>query len=88
MQKELKITIKDLTIMGLLKPIHALSDWVARCYDNEQYPWENDAWDSALSGDDDVDYNSSYLDCCIAMIELYCLDNKLTYKEFTYYQTS
>ena len=73
---------------SMLKPIHEFSNWVQRSYDNENYPWEKNAWEEEYcSGDDDVDYNSSYLDCCIAMIELYCLVNKLTYHEFTTYCT-
>tara|TARA_R100000458_G_C8277767_1_gene253431 strand:+ start:5153 stop:5623 length:471 start_codon:yes stop_codon:yes gene_type:complete len=29
------------------------------------------------SGDDDVDYNSSYFDCTIEILELYVIDNKI-----------
>lgn len=68
----------------LFKHISAFSDYVARSYDDENYPWEQSAWDEGYcSGDDDVDYNSSYLDACIAWIELYLLTQKLTNKECT-----
>lgn len=73
-------------ITQMLKPIHAFTDWVCRSYEEETYPWEKNAWEEDYcSGDDDVDYNSSYIDCCIAMIELYLLRNGFTYHECTTY---
>lgn len=69
-----------------LRHINDFSNWVSRSYDNKQYPWEDDAWEQGYcSGDDDVDYNSSYLDCCVAMLEFYLVLNKLTYPEYTTY---
>lgn len=68
----------------LFKHISDFSDYVARSYDGAQYPWETSAWENGYcSGDDDVDYNSGYLDACIAWVELYLLTQKLTYKECT-----
>lgn len=52
--------------------IERFSDWVSRSYDNELYPWEQNAWDLGYcSGDDDVDYNSSYLDILVEALKLY-----------------
>lgn len=86
-QFEFTILPKSETIncKSLFKPINDFSDWVARSYDNDQYPWENTAWDEYCTGDDDVDYNSSYLDCVVAMIELYLVTEKYTSPELTTY---
>lgn len=52
--------------------IERFSDWVSRSYDNNLYPWEQNAWDLGYcSGDDDVDYNSSYLDILVEALRLY-----------------
>lgn len=64
-------------ITGYDKQIKAFSDWVSRSYENEEYPWESNAWDEGIcTGDDDVDYNSSYLDIIVDAIELYIEHNK------------
>ena len=70
--------------LSIFQPIKDFADWVDRSYDNDCYPWEQSAWDLGYcTGDDDVDYNASYLYLIIAILELYLLQNKLTYKEFT-----
>lgn len=52
--------------------IESFSDWVSRSYDNDLYPWEQNAWDLGYcSGDDDVDYNSGYLDTLVEALKLY-----------------
>lgn len=56
--------------------IEAFSDWVSRSYENVLYPWEQNAWELGYcSGDDDVDYNSSYLDILVEAIKLYLTHN-------------
>lgn len=70
----------------VFQPIKDFADWVNRSYDNDgyPYPWEQSAWDLGYcTGDDDVDYNASYPYIIIAILELYLLQNKLTYMEFT-----
>lgn len=69
----------------IFQPIKDFADWVNRSYDNDGYPWEQSAWDLGYcTGDDDVDYNASYPYIIIAILELYLLRNKFTYREFTY----
>ena len=73
----------------IMNSIIAFSSWVSRSYEDETYPWETNAWtEGYCSGDDDVDYNSSYLDCVIACIEYYLLTEGLTKREFTTYNTN
>lgn len=65
--------------------IMAFSSWVFRSYEDELYPWEKDAWEEGYcSGDDDVDYNSSYLEAVIAIIEEYLIFKRLTKRELTH----
>lgn len=68
---------ESLTSEQLLKQIRHFSDWVYRSYEGELFHWENDAWDQGYcSGDDDVDYNSSYLEIIADTFEYYHNHNK------------
>lgn len=59
-------------IPNITKRLNDFADWVMRSYDQELYPWENNAWETlGLSGDDDVDYNGSYLIFLAEIIEIY-----------------
>ena len=61
----------------LLEQIRNFSSWVSRSYDNELYPWESDAWDIGYcQGDDDVDYNSSYLEIISDFFDYYHNNNQ------------
>jgi hypothetical protein len=58
-----------------------LPDAIMRSYDDDLYPWENDAWEHyGCSGDDDVDYNGSYLMIFNDAIHLYLIKTKMIYK--------
>lgn len=63
------------TIFHRLK---AYTSWIWRSYHRDNYPWETNAWDIGIcSGDDDVDYNGSYLDCLMELILYYLIHNNL-----------
>ena len=68
---------KALPSSTLLEQIRSFSSWVSRSYENELFPWESDAWDIGYcQGDDDVDYNSSYLEIISDIFDYYHSNNQ------------
>lgn len=54
------------------KQVYDLTDWVCRSYDSVLKEGEDDAWDVlGLGGDDDVDYNGSYVEAAFEMVDQY-----------------
>ena len=65
---------EKLPVEILTKRFSDFSDYIYRSYEDDHYPWETNAWENPniqISGDDDVDYNSSYLDQFIEAFALY-----------------
>ena len=68
-------TIKPQT---LFKHIMEYTSWVFRSYENKLFPGEENTWDLGYcQGDDDVDYQSSYLDIAINIINFYLVTNNV-----------
>jgi hypothetical protein len=55
--------------LAQLTEMERISDWVSRDYESELNEGEDSIWEIMdLHGDDDVDYNSGYLDSCIQFL--------------------